>query len=96
MSAVQSAQLHPDLTKIFVGQRVLCYSINNVKGISDDGWRGFVTQKESSNRFRWMPDLPDPTSNGIGDARNFSPQFGWEVGIHDLWQPDDFLIEEIP
>jgi len=87
-----------DLPK--VGDRVMCFWITGVTWPDNYVPRGVVTEVyKDAGQFRFMPDEPDLTSNGGGNASDFEPDVGWyiEPGLgEDQWTYDRLIIEEEP
>lgn len=79
------------------GDRVAVYDIPGVQWPeqeSEHPVRGIVTDVKADNHFRFLPDEPDPTSNGGGNARKFDSNLGWHVDPDNRWEPDVFVIQE--
>lgn len=88
------------LFSVVVGQRVAVYEIYGVRWPGSDVgvpvW-GTVTRADDGLGFRFMPDLPDVTSNGHSNAHEhtgYRDQLGWQVNS-SCRVTDMYVIEEL-
>lgn len=81
-----------------VGTRICCFSICGVFWPDNKHpLRGVVSAVfEAKEQFKFLPDEPDLSSNGDGNARRYDTEYGWFIDSDCDWDYDELVIEEEP